>query len=65
MHIGKTQAIRITDIVAILHAENYTPPANLRLLVPIDEVKSFIVTETFTYGSPFLGTSIIKKVQIK
>ena len=63
VHIGKAQIIQINEIIAVIHYENYVPAAFLRLLVPMDEVKSFIVTDDFVFGSPYRAQAIVKKVK--
>lgn len=34
----------------------------MRLLVPIDKVKSFVVTDDFIYGSPLKAQAILKQI---
>ncbi|MBZ5199585.1 hypothetical protein HU147_00020 [Planomicrobium chinense] len=63
MHIGKEQTIRIAEIVAVTAHEHYVPAAFVRLLVPLDKVKSFIVTDDFVYGSPLRAQAILKKIR--
>jgi len=63
VHIGKEQTVRTAEIVAVIAHENYVPAAFLRLLVPIEKVKSFIVTDDFVYGSPLRAQAVLKKIQ--
>lgn len=63
MHIGKEQMIRIAEIIAVIAHENYVPAAFVRPLVPIENVKSFIVTDDFVYGSPLRAQAVLKKIQ--
>lgn len=60
--ISTDHTIRITEIIAIVSKETYTPTAFMRLLVPIDKVKSFVVTDDFIYGTPLKAQAILKKI---
>ncbi|GKW44313.1 hypothetical protein NCCP2050_00050 [Planococcus sp. NCCP-2050] len=48
------------EIIAVIHYENYVPAAFVRLLVPIEHVKSYVVTDEFVYGSPLKAQAIVK-----
>ena len=61
--ISTGQIIRTDEIIAVISHENYKPAAFVRLLVPIDKVKSFVVTDDFIYGTPLKAQSILKKVK--
>jgi len=63
VHIGKEQTIRIAEIIAVTAHEPYVPAAFVRLLVPLEKVKSFIVTDDFAYGSPLRAQAILKKIR--
>ncbi|TWT00634.1 hypothetical protein [Planomicrobium sp. CPCC 101079] len=62
VQVGKTQTIQINEIIAVIHHENYMPAAFVRLLVPREEVRAFIVTADFVYGSPYRAQAIVKKI---
>jgi hypothetical protein len=61
--ISPGQTIRTNEIIAVISHQNYRPAAFVRLLVPIDKVKSFVVTDDFIYGTPLKAQSILKKVK--
>ncbi|MGI2328456.1 hypothetical protein [Planococcus sp. YIM B11945] len=63
MQIGKAQTIRITEIIAVIDWKNEVPAAFLRPLVPEKDIKSYIVTDDFVYGSPYRAQAIIKKIK--
>jgi hypothetical protein len=63
VHIGKEQTIRTAEIIAVIAYQNDVPAAFTQLLVPIEKVKSFIVTDDFVYGSPLRAQAVLKKIQ--
>lgn len=63
IQIGAAQILRIADIVAVIQYEDEMPAAFARLLVPVENVKSLVVTEDFIYGSPYRTKAIMKKIK--
>ena len=63
IQIGAAQILRIAEITAVIQYENKMPAAFVRLLVPRESVKSLVVTEGFTYGSPYRAQVIMKKIE--
>jgi FAD synthase len=63
VQIGSDQLIVITEIIAVVHPEQYVPSAFVRLLVPQDAVKSYVVTDDFVYGSPYRTQALLKKIE--
>ena len=60
--ISTEQTVLASRIIAVISTENYAPSAFTRLLVPIEKVKSFVVTDDFTYGSPLKAQAIMKQL---
>jgi hypothetical protein len=63
VQIGKAQTVQTSEIIAVVHYENYVPAAFVRLLVPMDEIRSYIVTADFVYGSPYRAQAVVKKIK--
>lgn len=63
VQIGAAQLIATTEIIAVVHHEQYVPSAFVRLLVPKDSVKSYVVTDDFVYGSPYRTQALLKKME--
>lgn len=63
VQIGTTQVIAVSEIIAVVHHEQYVPSAFVRLLVPTDAVKSYVVTDDYVYGSPYRTRALLKKIQ--
>ncbi|TWT06244.1 hypothetical protein FQV26_00065 [Planococcus sp. CPCC 101016] len=63
IQIGAAQILRIAEIIAVIQYENKMPAAFVRLLVPKESVKSLVVTEDFTYGSPYRTQALLKKIE--
>lgn len=63
IQIGAAQILRIAEIIAVIPYKNKMPVAFVRLLVPMESVKSLIVTEDFIYGSPYRTQAIMKKIE--
>lgn len=63
IQIGAAQILQIAEIIAVIPYKNKMPVAFVRLLVPRESVKSLIVTEDFTYGSPYRTQAILKKIK--
>ncbi|MBT2584171.1 hypothetical protein [Planococcus sp. ISL-109] len=63
VQIGTAQLIATSEIIAVVHHEQYVPSAFVRLLVSPDAVKSYVVTDDFVYGSPYRTQALLKKIQ--
>lgn len=63
VQIGSTQVIAVSEILAVVHHEQYMPSTFMRLLVPPEAVKSYVVTDDFVYGSPYRPQALLKKIQ--
>lgn len=63
VQIGAAQLIAVSEIIAVVHHEQHVPSAFMRLLVPLEAVKSYVVTDDFVYGSPYRPQALLKKIQ--
>ena len=63
IQIGAAQILQTADIIAVIQYDNKMPAAFVRLLVPVETVKSLVVTEDFIYGSPYRTQAIMKKIE--
>lgn len=63
VQIGASQLIAVTEILAVVHHEQYVHSAFTRLLVPQEAVKSYVVTDDFVYGSPYRPQALLNKIQ--
>ena len=63
IQIRAAQILPIADIIAVIQCENKKPAAFVQLLVPVESVKSLVVTEDFIYGSPYRTQAIMKKIE--
>ncbi|MFC4077223.1 extracellular matrix regulator RemB [Salinithrix halophila] len=76
IHLGGNKMIRISEVVTILDAGGRRSPSTLapyleaarnqgRLewITTLEEIKSYVVTETVIYASPISSLTLLKRAQ--
>ncbi|MDR6225360.1 extracellular matrix regulator RemB [Desmospora profundinema] len=76
IHLGGNKMIRTSEVVTILDAGNRYSPSTLRPFLieaekqgrlehisTLEEIKSYVVTETMIYASPISSLTLMKRGQ--
>lgn len=64
IHLGGNRIVRIKDIVAILHKDQYkTSRIDNPGEFPEEEIRSIIVTKDRTFGSPVSSLTLLKRLE--